>query len=174
MAVVAEHCRLHLDVDCLIRDARATDLASFEWFGEYAHFRHLEEANFRDVELGMKLWFVAEIRGFPAAHMKVNLHVTDPLRGHPRGYLFALRTFDPFQGIGIGTALIRVAEDALRARRFRYVSIAVGVDNHRARRLYERLGYTVYREETGRWHYVDLEGHLHQVEEPEYLMDKPL
>ena len=174
MAAVAEHRRLRLDLDCIVRDARASDLPRLEWFGIYAHLRRMEEANYRDVEAGTKLWLVSDVNGFPVGHLKVNLRVDDPSRGNPRGYIFALRVFDPFQGLGIGTELITAAESALRGRGFRYVSIAVGKDNPRARRLYERLGYTVYREEIGRWQYVDLQGRLHRVEEPEFLMDKPL
>lgn len=174
MTVVAEHRRLRFNLECLIRDVRADDLSTMEWFGTYSQFRVMEQANYRDVEAGAKLWLVAEVNGFPAGHVKVNLRVDDPLRGNPRGYLFALRVFEPFQRLGLGTALIRAAEATLRSRGFRYASIAVGKDNPRARRLYERLGYSVYREEIGRWQYVDLEGRLHRVEEPEFLMDKPL
>lgn len=174
MTSVAEHRRVRLSIDCIVRGVRAGDLPQLEWFGSYAHLRHMEEANLRDVEAGAKLWLVAEANGFPAGHLKINVRVEDPLRGNPRGYIFALRVFEPFQGLGIGTTLIRAAEDVLRGQRFRYVSIAVGKDNPRARRLYERLGYGIYREEVGRWQYVDLEGRLHRIEEPEFLMDKPL
>lgn len=174
MTSLAEHRRVRLDVDCLVRDIRAADLPLLEWFGTHAHFRHMEQANYRDVEAGAKLWLVADVNGFPVGHLKINVRVEDPLRGNPRGYLFALRVFEPFQRLGVGTQLIQAAEDVLRARHFRYVSIAVGKDNPRARRLYERLGYRVYREEMGRWQYVDLQGRLHRMEEPEFLMDKPL
>ena len=174
MTAVAEHRRLRLDLDCTVRDVRVTDLPALEWFGTYAHFRRLEESNYRDVEAGYKLWLVAEVNRFPAGHLKINLRVEDPLRGTPRGYIFAVRVFEPFQGLGLGTALVRAAENALRARGFRYVSIAVGKDNPRARRLYERLGYSIYREEVGHWQYVDLGGRVHRMDEPEFLMDKPL
>ena len=174
MTSLAAHRRVRLAVDCTVRDIRADDLPMLEWFGTHAHFRNMEQANYRDVEAGAKLWLVAEVNRFPVGHLKINVRVEDPLRGNPRGYIFALRVFAPFQGLGVGTELIRAAEDVLRARRFRYVSIAVGKDNPRARRLYERLGYRVYREEIGRWQYVDLEGRLHRMEEPEFLMDKPL
>ncbi len=174
MTVTAETRRLHIDLECAIRPVRADDLPRLEWFGTYAHFRRLEEANYRDVEAGSKLWLVAEANGFLVGHLKINMRVEDPLRGNPRGYIFALRVFEPFQGLAIGTVLVRAAESMLRARGFRYVSIAVGKDNPRARRLYERLGYSVYREEIGRWQYVDLDGRLHRMEEPEFLLDKPL
>jgi len=61
------------------------------------------------------------------------------LPGVPR--LDHLEVPGPFQGRGIGTALIGAAEAT--ARQLGYVRIALGVvlDNPKARRLYERLGY---------------------------------
>src|ERR671922_708606 len=88
MAAVAEHRRLRLDLDCIVRDVRASDLPLLEWFGIYAHLRRMEEANYRDVEAGTKLWLVAGVNGFPVGHVKVNLRVDDPSRGNPRGYIF--------------------------------------------------------------------------------------
>ena len=44
MAAVAEHRRLRLALDCLLRDVRASDLPLLEWFGTYAHLRRMEEA----------------------------------------------------------------------------------------------------------------------------------
>ncbi len=158
MTVAAVHLRVPMKLECVLRDVCASDLPRLEWFGTYAHMRRLEEANFREVQAGNKAWLVAVVNGFPAGHVKMNLRVHDPSRGNPRGYLFALRVFEPFQNIGIGTALIIACEDLLRERGYRFASIAVGKDNHRARRLYERLGYTIYREELGRWQYVDLDG----------------
>ena len=101
MAAVAEHRRLRLNLDCILRAVRASDLPLLEWFGTYAHLRRMEEANYRDVEAGAKLWLVADVNGFPVGHLKVNLRVDDPSRGNPRGYIFALRVFEPFQGLGI-------------------------------------------------------------------------
>lgn len=174
MTIIAEHHHLELVMQCTVRDVRPADLPLLEWYGTHAHLRFMEQAAYNEVVNGTKVWLVAEANNFPCGHIKINLQVKDPRRGNPRGYLFALRVFEPFQGMGIGTALINAAEDVLRARGFRYVSIAVGKNNPRARRLYERLGYGVYREEVGRWQYVDLQGVLQQVEEPEYLLDKSL
>jgi GNAT superfamily N-acetyltransferase len=44
---------------------------------------------------------------------------------------------------GIGTELVRAAEEAVRDRGWRQISLSVSIDdNPAARRLYERLGYT--------------------------------
>jgi GNAT superfamily N-acetyltransferase len=42
---------------------------------------------------------------------------------------------------GIGSALIEAAEDIIRKRGYSRVGLGVGVDNVRARQLYQRLGY---------------------------------
>ena len=46
-----------------------------------------------------------------------------------------------WRGRGIGTQLIRAAEDAARRRGFDRIVLGVGVDNSDAKRLYQRLGY---------------------------------
>jgi GNAT superfamily N-acetyltransferase len=56
--------------------------------------------------------------------------------------LVHLEVLGPFQRRGIGTALIHAAEDTARRFGHQQLAIGVGVDNHGARRLYERLGYT--------------------------------
>jgi GNAT superfamily N-acetyltransferase len=45
------------------------------------------------------------------------------------------------RGRGIGTALLHAAEDEARSRGATRLTLTVGVDNARARRLYERHGY---------------------------------
>ena len=49
-----------------------------------------------------------------------------------------------YRSRGIGTRLIRDAERRVSARGITRVGLAVGLDNPRARSLYERLGYTVW------------------------------
>jgi ribosomal protein S18 acetylase RimI-like enzyme len=80
----------------------------------------------------------------------------------------------PFQRRGLGTALIREAEQYLIERNYDSVSIAAAKDNPDARRLYERLGYRVYTEDSGRWSYTDHEGRTRHVYEPCYMLEKYL
>ncbi|MEU4601586.1 GNAT family N-acetyltransferase [Kribbella sp. NPDC023972] len=51
----------------------------------------------------------------------------------------ALHAFVPNQGVG--TAIIRAAEEIAGSWSRPLIGLAVGLDNHGARRLYERLGY---------------------------------
>jgi GNAT superfamily N-acetyltransferase len=48
------------------------------------------------------------------------------------------------QGRGIGTALILAGEEEARRRGAAVLGLAVGLGNHGARRLYERLGYVLW------------------------------
>jgi GNAT superfamily N-acetyltransferase len=48
------------------------------------------------------------------------------------------------QGQGIGTALIRASEQEAERRAAPILGLAVEVQNNRARRLYERLGYVLW------------------------------
>jgi GNAT superfamily N-acetyltransferase len=71
----------------------------------------------------------------PANEPEVRRH----LPGVPR--LDHLEVLGPFTRRGIGTALIRAAEDTARRLGHEQLALGVGVDNRGARRLYERLGY---------------------------------
>jgi GNAT superfamily N-acetyltransferase len=71
----------------------------------------------------------------PANEPEVRRH----LPGVPR--LDHLEVAGPFQGRGIGTALIRAAEDTARRLGNERIALGVGLDNPKARRLYARLGY---------------------------------
>jgi GNAT superfamily N-acetyltransferase len=73
--------------------------------------------------------------GEPAEEPEVRRH----LPGVPR--LNHLEVLGPFMRRGIGTALIRAAEDTARQLGHERLALGVGLDNRGARRLYERLGY---------------------------------
>jgi GNAT superfamily N-acetyltransferase len=83
----------------------------------------------------------------PAKEPEVRRH----LPGVPQ--LDHLEVPGPFQGRGIGTALIHAAEEAARQLGHERIALGVGVDNPKARRLYERLGYADWGQGTvvGTW-----------------------
>ena len=56
--------------------------------------------------------------------------------------LVHLEVAGPVQRRGIGTALVRAGEDSARRLGHDRIALGVGLDNPRARRLYERLGYS--------------------------------
>ncbi len=76
------------------------------------------------VQAGQLLWLVAEAEGFLAGDVRVYLTSPDPLPGFPRATFFALGVYPPLQNRGIGTALVRAVEQALRERGYRWVGLA--------------------------------------------------
>jgi GNAT superfamily N-acetyltransferase len=88
---------------------------------------------------------VAWLEGRPVGEVFLECEpATEPevrrqLPGVPR--LDHLEVPGPFQGRGIGTALIRAAEGTARQLGHERIALGVGLDNPKARRLYERLGY---------------------------------
>jgi GNAT superfamily N-acetyltransferase len=90
----------------------------------------------------------------PADHPEIHRHLPGvPELGH-------LEVIGPLWGQGIGTALIRAAEDTARKLGHERLVLGVGVDNPGARRLYERLGYADWGHGTivGTWVERDHDG----------------
>lgn len=160
----------------VIRTAAEKDLPAMEWEGAYRRFRNMYRRAFTESLLGHRLLLVAE------EDQEIIGQVFVQLRSDPRlpandpklGYLYALRVRPQHRGHGVGTQLIEEAERQLVRRGFRRVLIAVSMENDKARRLYQRLGYRVVGEDPGEWTYVDDEGNLREVHEPAFLMEKHL
>jgi ribosomal protein S18 acetylase RimI-like enzyme len=98
---------------------------------------------------GENVMLVADLHGFPVGQAWIDLvkHRTERV-----GYIWAVRVFPFLQGLGIGTRLMHAAERVLSGRGYRCAEVGVEKDNTAARRLYERLGYTLLgdaREEYG-------------------------
>jgi GNAT superfamily N-acetyltransferase len=64
-----------------------------------------------------------------------------------------LEVLGPFWGRGIGTALIGAAEASARQLGYEQLALGICLDNPKARRLYERLGYVDWGQGTvvGTW-----------------------
>lgn len=142
--------------------------------GEYSHFRRVFEYTFREQGIGHRLMLVADFNDFPIGQVFMLVKDSGMLyKGHTRrAYLYSLRVMAPFQGLGIGTELLRQAESLVKAHNLRYINIAVAKENVAARRLYERVGYRIYAEDEGRWSYTDNQGRLVNVHEPCWMMEK--
>lgn len=159
-----------------LRLARAEDIPRLEWFGQYVHFRRLYQQTYAEQKQGRRLMLLAVANGFPIGQVFIHLgdrDVSEPYRQR-RAYLYSLRVLEPFQGRGIGTRLILEAEAKAVDAGYKWAAIAVGKDNAKARRLYERLGYVVFGDDPGRWQYTDHTGKLIHVEEPSWMLQKRL
>ena len=171
-----ERDKLSLQIDVLFRPAEKADLPKLEWYGQYTHFRRVFQRAYEDQLAGRRLMLVAEINGWPIGQIFLQLETLDEplIGGGKRGYLYSLRVMDHLQGRGIGTALVQEAESLLISRGYASVSIAAAKDNPGARRLYERLGFHVFMEDSGRWQYTDHEGRIRNVVEPCWVLEKRL
>jgi len=163
-----------LNMVITFRFAEKTDLAKLEWGGEHTNFRRVFQQAYNDQKAGNRLMLLADVNSYPIAQIFIQLENFDEfaIGFGKRGYLYSLRVMTPFQRRGIGTALMREAERVLRERDYESVSIASAKDNPGARRLYERLGFKVYTEDSGRWSYIDHEGRTRQVNEPCWMLEK--
>lgn len=165
-----------IDLPVLIRTATAEDVRCLEWDREMWAFRELFEQAYQEMLQGRRLMLVADVGGHPVGRLFVHLSAGNWVYadGSTRAYLYSLHVMGPLQGRGIGTRLIQAAEQELCQRGFQWATIAVAVENDGARRLYERLGYTVFRRDDSRWSYSDPEGRRHEIREVCWALKKAL
>jgi ribosomal protein S18 acetylase RimI-like enzyme len=78
------------------------------------------------------------------------------------------------QSCGIGTVLVRAAEDRIRARGLSCAELGVEAGNPRARALYERLGYVAYGSAPDGWDEEAPDGSIRRYETTCVLLRKPL
>ncbi|MCI0521035.1 MAG: GNAT family N-acetyltransferase [Chloroflexi bacterium] len=160
-----------------IRHAVRSDLRALEWNGEYSHFRRLYREIFGGVERGETVVWVAELQPVGiigqmfVALISGRVELAD---GSERAYIYGFRIKPAFRGQGLGTRMLDEVEGDLARRGYRAVVLNVNQENSEARLLYERLGYRVVAPEPGRWSYTDDLGHVHQVVEPAWRMEKKL
>jgi ribosomal protein S18 acetylase RimI-like enzyme len=160
--------------DVRIRHADSSDLRGLEWEGEYRRYRRLYQKAMQEVVHNRRVILVAESNGKLVGQIFVQLtiHRQDFKRNTESGYLHAFRVRPQYRNRGIGTRLLQSAEAALYELGFERAVIAASVDNHGARRLYERQGYRPFTEDPGNWSYVDHQGQLRKVHEPAKVYEK--
>lgn len=127
----------------LIRDLHRADASCLEWHGG-EDLRFWYQAQWKNHEDGQAHVLIADFNDFPVGQVAVHWHgkPTHPLVPD----LQSLRVFGAFRGLGIGTLLLDCAERLVAQSGHSQVSLAVGVENPRARALYERRGYAVFGE----------------------------
>lgn len=175
--MVIQNRNLSLIRQLIIRKAEKSDLQALEWNGEYRHFRTLYSDIYQHALKGEALMWVAELsEAGIIGQLFIQLVSTrkELADGFSRAYLYAFRIQPQYRSMGLGSELLRYAETDLIQRGFRWVTLNVGKNNDRARRLYERHGYCVVADEPGRWSYTDEMGNRRDVVEPAWRMEKDL
>lgn len=159
-----------------LRHADYDDLLKLEWYGQYTHYRQLYRRAYREQLQGKRIMLLADCNGFPIGQLFIQLksgnkRIAD---GKTRAYFYSFRVMEMFQGLGIGTWLVQEAETTLIDRGVQWATIAVSKKNHSALRLYERLNYKKFAEDSGKWHYTDHNGIIHHVDDPCWILEKYL
>ncbi|HRE47013.1 MAG TPA: GNAT family N-acetyltransferase [Aggregatilineales bacterium] len=167
---------LNIQLQITFRLAVKDDLPKLEWGGEYKHFRRVFQRTYEEQLAGERLMLLAICNDYPIGQVFMQLESWDRMFWdfRKRGYFYSVRVMEAFRGMGLGTAILHEAEQVLIERDYHSVSIAAAHTNTGARRLYERNGYRVVAEDSGRWSYVDHEGRTQQVNEPCWILEKTL
>lgn len=171
---VPQPYQLQVNLTVTVRAAVRADLPKLELDGQFAKFRNIFRRAYREMQQGQRLMLVADCNNTLIGRLFILYRSNDQsiADGRTRAYLYSFFITPTFRGLGLGTHMVEYAERTLIARGFQHATIAVAKDNPGAFRLYERLGYTVMREDEGRWSYVDHLGRTHRMSEPCWIMEK--
>ncbi|WP_244210860.1 GNAT family N-acetyltransferase [Amycolatopsis kentuckyensis] len=159
--------RSEIVVPLLIRDLTEADLPDCGWSGSRLHLEHVAQELRRDD--ADYLVACAARSGRPVGKGLIDYRQTAGA-----GTIGQLAVHPVLQSCGIGTALVLAAEDRIRARGLRRAELGVEVDNPRARKLYERLGYVAYGCQPDGWDEEGPDGSIRRRETTCTLMRKPL
>jgi ribosomal protein S18 acetylase RimI-like enzyme len=122
-----------------VRDLLDEDLPSCTWAGTGLHLtqvaHELQQAHRGEVDY---------LAVCPPSGLPVGVGGVDYQVHQAAGYLWQFGVHPALQSCGIGTVLVRAAEQRILARGLRRAELRVEVDNSRAQALYERLGYVGY------------------------------
>ena len=158
-----------------IRTITHKDLPDLEWDGEYTHFRRVYANAFQNQQKGNAVLWAADLYGTGIIGQAfVQLIGTRPelADGHIRAYIYSVRVQKHYQNLGIGSKIMKHAEEDISQRGFLCATLNVGKHNLNARRFYERLGYEVIGAEPGKWSYLDHRGKRRHIHEPAWRMQK--
>lgn len=147
----------------VVRPMIATDKRALEWHGG-PDLRGFYEAQWGAHSEGKVSALIADFNGFPIGQSAIHWHGKPT---HPQiPDIQSLRVFAAFRGLGIGSLLLEASEDLVRTRGYGQVSLAVGLENPKARRLYERLEYSTIGEPYNDiWFYTNTQGQSVRMEE---------
>jgi len=140
-------------VDLVVRDLLHEDLAACAWSGSPTHLHYISAALGRRTSGAVDYLAVCGPSDLPLA-----IGGVDYGRSPGAGWLWQLVVHPALRSCGIGTLLVRAAEGRIRGRGLGRAELGVEKSNVRARRLYARLGYDVYREQDDEWDVEDATG----------------
>uniref|UniRef100_A0AAU3HBB1 GNAT family N-acetyltransferase n=1 Tax=Streptomyces sp. NBC_01401 TaxID=2903854 RepID=A0AAU3HBB1_9ACTN len=152
-----------------VRDLRPQDLPACAWSGSATHLRHVERELTRAASGEVDYLAVCTPVDLPVAIGGIDYQACENA-----GTLWQLAVLPALQSCGLGTLLVRAAEERIRRRGLRKAVLAVEEDNPRARALYERLGYIAYGRAPEAWDEEAPDGSIRRHETVCILMRKGL
>ncbi|MQY14119.1 Mycothiol acetyltransferase [Streptomyces sp. RB5] len=161
------HTTLTLPVT--VRDLLPQDLPACAWSGSATHLRQVERELARAAAGEVDYLAVCTPVGLPVAIGGVDYQAFEDA-----GNLWQLAVLPALQSRGLGTLLIRAAEQRIRDRGLRRAELGVEENNPRARALYERLGYVAYGRAPDAWDEEGPDGSIRRHETMCVLMRRDL
>jgi ribosomal protein S18 acetylase RimI-like enzyme len=156
-------------VPLVIRDLEPGDLPSCAWSGAPTHLTAIALALDR-----ARLGEVDYLAACPPSGLPVALGGIDYAKTHGAGTIWQLAVHGALQSCGIGTIMVRAAEQRIRARGLRRAELGVEDSNPRARALYERLGYRAFGHEPDSWDQEAPDGTINRYNTMVTLMRKDM
>lgn len=156
-------------VELTVRDLNDEDLEWCSWSGTRLHLtqvaRELERARRGQADY---------LAACPPSGLPVAIGGVDYGMSRGAGTLWQLAVHPALQSCGIGTVLIRAAEQRIVARGLRRAELSVEEGNTRALALYERLGYVGYDRRPDGWDSEGPDGVVRRYETVCTVMRKSL
>lgn len=154
------------------RALRETDLEALEWHGG-AHLRDFYHELWRAHSAAEIHVLVADFNDFPIG--LANIHWPGKPTQPDIPDVQSLRVHPIFRGLKVGSHLLKTCEKLIAERGFSQVTLSVSLDNHKAKKLYERHGYHIIGVPyCDVWYYTDAVGKSVRVEEHVLDMVKDL
>jgi len=161
------HFTVSIEVE--IRPAVEADLPALEWLGLYSPHRPIMREALEAQRRGEALLLLGVSGNYPIAQVWI-----DFARKRQEGValLWAIRTFFPLQGRGIGRRMMTAAERSICARGISRAELEVEIDNEGALAFYKRLGWRRAHEEISEFTTSDADGRPET--RPVWVMEKTL
>lgn len=160
---------VELVVPVSVRDLSADDLTNCAWAGTPIHLTYVRTA----VERAQR-GEVDYLAICPPSDLPVAIGGIDYSLDSQAGTLWQLMVHPALRSCGLGTRLIKEAEQRIRARGWCWSRLSVEDDNPRAQALYKRLGYVAYDRQRETWNIEADDGTITRHETVCTLMRKSL